>query len=267
LNDRPDAAEERRLDVSLNDGLARLRLVRPDAANAIDLAFAIELEAAAETCRRGRARVVLITAEGRQFCGGGDLKSFAAQPDLAGHLREVTDHLHAGVAALVALDAPVIAAVQGPAAGAGLGLVGAADLVLAAESASFVVAYTRLGLSPDGSTSWFLPRLVGLRRALDLTLTNRVLDAAEALDWGLITRVVPDDELGQEAEALAKSLATGPTAAFGEAARLLRAASSRDLPTQLRAEADALVTRARGVDGREGVAAFAERRPPNFAGD
>jgi 2-(1,2-epoxy-1,2-dihydrophenyl)acetyl-CoA isomerase len=182
-------------------------------------------------------------------------------------LADVTRHLHAGVAGLAALDAPVVAAVQGPAAGAGLGLVAAADLVIAAQSATFVMAYTAVGLSPDGSSSWFLPRAVGLRRALDLTLTNRVLSAEEALDWGLITRVVPDDALAAEAEALAGKLRDGPTTAFGAAARLLRSAWSRPLEPHLEAEALALVAQASGTDGREGISAFVERRPPHFVGE
>ena len=141
-------------------------------------------------------------------------------------------------------DAPVVAAVQGSAAGAGMGLVGASDLVVAGESAKFVMAYTGVGLTPDGSSSWFLPRLVGLRRALELTLTNRVLCAAEALDWGLITQVVPDDDVHAEAGALAAQLAAGPDAR----ARRRRSASLHTsledtLETHLAREAEAIVAR------------------------
>ena len=133
--------------------------------------------------------------------------AFGEQGDgLPNYLREVATALHVAIAELVRLDAPVVAAVQGSAAGAGMGLVGASDLVLAAESAKFVMAYTGIGVTPDGSSSWFLPRLVGLKRALELTLTNRVLSANEALDLGLITRVVPDGDLEAEAQALAAHL-------------------------------------------------------------
>src|SRR5439155_12365163 len=156
------------------------------------------------------SRVVLLTGAGARFCGGGDLKSFAGLDDLPTHLREILGPLHVAIAELVRGAAPVVAAVQGSAAGAGMGLVGASDLVIAGESAKFVMAYTGVGLTPDGSSSWFLPRLVGLRRALELTFTNRVLSATEAREWGLITEVVADEQLAVEAEALAARLATGP---------------------------------------------------------
>jgi 2-(1,2-epoxy-1,2-dihydrophenyl)acetyl-CoA isomerase len=258
---------DRRLAISIEESVARICLIRPDAANTIDLVFAKEFEAAAEACVVGRARVVLVTAVGRQFCGGGDLKSFADQADLGAHLEEVTHHLHAGLATFVEMNAPVVVAVQGAVAGAGMGLVCAADIVVAGKLATFVMAYTRLGLTPDGSSSWFLPQHVGLRRALDLTLTNRVLSADEALAWGLITRLVADDQLLKEAESIIEQLASGPTAAYGASARLLRSAAGNTLRTHLRQEADALVERARAVDGLEGIRSFVERRSVNFIGD
>jgi 2-(1,2-epoxy-1,2-dihydrophenyl)acetyl-CoA isomerase len=264
---RRSPMSDRRLTLSIDEGVARICLIRPDAANTIDLVFAEEFETAAEACVEGRARVVLVTAVGRQFCGGGDLKSFADQADLGAHLEDVTQHFHAGIVTFVEMDAPVVVAVQGAVAGAGLGLVGAADIVVAGKSATFVMAYTRLGLTPDGSSSWFLSRHVGLRRALDLTLTNRVLSADEALAWGLITRLVTDEQVLKEAESIIEPLATGPTAAYGVSARLLRSATGNTLRTQLRQEADALVERARAVDGLEGVRSFVEKRSANFRGD
>ena len=131
---------------------------------------------------------------------------------------------------------PVVAAVQGSAAGAGIGLVGASDLVFAGESAKFVMAYTGIGVTPDGSSSWFLPRLVGLRRALELTFTNRVLTAAEALDLGIITSVLPDDQLQSEAATIATHLAAGPTRALGGAKRLLHASLESTLESHLAVE-------------------------------
>src|SRR5207245_6960257 len=142
---------------------------------------------------------------------------------------EVTTHLHAAVGQLVRGDAPVVTAVQGSAAGAGLGLVAASDVVVAGESAKFVMAYTGIGLTPDGSSSWFLPRLVGLRRALELTITNRVLSAAEALDWGVVTMVVPDDQVESEAPSLAARGAPGPARRSGQAHARLRAGSGAAL--------------------------------------
>ena len=199
-----------------------------------------------------------------RFCGGGDLKGFAGRDDLPTHLREILGPLHVAITQLVRGDAPVVAAVQGSAAGAGIGLVGASDLVVAGESAKFVMAYTGVGLTPDGSSSWFLPRLVGLRRALELTLTNRVLSAAEALDWGLITEVVPDDELTAEAEALAARLAAGPAPALAAAKRLLHTSLEETLETHLAREAEAISAASGTPEGQEGVAAFVEKRPPVF---
>ncbi len=252
-----------RLDIEA--GIADLVLARPDAANTVNLPLAQELEAAVDELRGDPSvRAVLLRGEGRLFCGGGDLKSFAKEPDLAGHLEAVTRHLHAALQGLAALDAPVVAAVHGSAAGAGLGLVGAADLVVAAESATFVMAYTKIGLTPDGSSSWYLTRALGLRRALELTLTNRVLTAAEALDWGLVNRVVPDTQAASAARALAEQLATGPTGAFGRAKRLLAAAGGNDLGSQLALETATLCRSAASPEASEGIQAFLEKRPARF---
>jgi 2-(1,2-epoxy-1,2-dihydrophenyl)acetyl-CoA isomerase len=197
---------------------------------------------------------------------GGDLKSFAARDDLPRHLTEVTTYLHAAMSRLMRLDAPVVAAVHGSAAGAGLSLAAAADLVLAGASSRFVMAYTAIGLTPDGSGTWSLPRLVGLRRALELTLTNRRLSAAEAVQEGLATRVVPDDALAGEALALARSLAAGPTGALGAAKRLLRESLGRDLEAQMALETQSLAAAAASADSAEGIAAFLGKRAPGFRG-
>ena len=251
----------------LEHGLASVTLDRPDASNTIDHALARELLAVTETILgRDDVRAVLLAGEGDRFCAGGDLAEFAAEDDLAGHLRAVTEALHPAIANLTALDAPVVAAVQGSAAGAGLGLVAAADLVVAGESAKFVMAYTGVGLTPDGSSSWFLPRLVGHRRALELTLTNRVLDAAQALDWGIVTRVVPDDDVRASARELAERLAVGPTKAFGAAKRLLAESWTRPLDEQLVAETDVLATAGATEDARTGLDAFLGKRSPTFGG-
>lgn len=259
----------RTLDVAVDDdGLARLTLRRPEAANSIDLATAQDLSAAARTLRDDASvRAVLLTGEGAMFCGGGDVKSFAAEPDLGLALREITTYLHAGVSRLARLDAPVVAAVQGSAAGAGLGLVAASDLVVAAESARFVMAYTGIGLTPDGSSTFFLPRLVGARRALELALTNRVLSAREALEWGIVNRIVADDSLPGEAETLARQLAAGPTRSYGATKRLLRESWSESLETQMEAESEALAEAGGRPDAAEGIGAFVDKRPPHFTGE
>ena len=162
-------------------------------------------------------------------------------------------------------DAPVVVAVHGAVAGAGFGLVMAADIAIASNDTTFLMAYTKIGLTPDGATSWYLPRLVGLRRALDLTLTNRSLDAREALEWGIVSRVV--DDADRVAEEIALDLAGGPTGAYGAAARLLRSSERASLVDHLARESEQMTARARTHDGPEGIASFIERRRGEFVGD
>ncbi|HWC33583.1 MAG TPA: enoyl-CoA hydratase-related protein [Mycobacteriales bacterium] len=249
-------------------GIARLTLNRPERLNTIDLAVARELAAAALTLSGDPAvRVVLLSGAGPTFCGGGDLKSFAATgDDLPGHLREVTTHLHAALTVLTRSDPPVVAAVRGSAAGAGLGLVCAADLAVAAESTRFAFAYNAIGLTPDGGTSWTLPRLVGLRKAQELALTNKVIGAAEAMQLGIVTTVAPDDELDAAVEDLVGKLAAAPTRALGVTKRLLRTSYGEAFEQRLAVESAELSTAAGSPDGREGIAAFLEKRPPTFNG-
>jgi 2-(1,2-epoxy-1,2-dihydrophenyl)acetyl-CoA isomerase len=256
------------LIVERRGGVARLTLHRPDAANGINLRMGEELlHATTALADDATVRAVLLTGAGARFCGGGDVKGFATLGDgLGHHIREITVPLHAALSQLVRLDAPVVCAVHGSAAGAGLGFVAAADLVLAAESTKFVMAYTGIGLTPDGGTSFFLPRLVGVKRALELALTNRVLSAAEAHEWGLVTQVVPDDELAATAEALAERLAAGPTLAFGGVKRLMHGSLEHTLDQHLALESEEMARAGRSADGVEGVAAFVEKRSPEFHG-
>jgi 2-(1,2-epoxy-1,2-dihydrophenyl)acetyl-CoA isomerase len=269
----PDSMSENKsydtLLLEVRDGVAHLTLNRPDNANAIGVALARELFAATRAIADdANARAVLLTGAGARFCGGGDVKEFAEHvDDLTLHLREVLAYLHPAVERLVRGDAPVVAAVQGSAAGAGIGLMSAADIVIAGESAKFVMAYTAIGLTPDGAASWFLPRLVGVRRALELTLTNRPLSAAEALDWGLITKVVPDDDVQAEAADLAARLAMGPTRAFGGAKRLIHESLQSTFETHLAHEADLIARRGSTKDAVEGMRSFVEKRPPEFRGE
>ena len=252
----------------VKDHVARITFNRPDAANALNLEMALDLmHASIQASEDAGVRAVLITGAGKMFSGGGDLKSFAAQGDaLPGHLKETALYLHAAISRFVRMDAPVIAAVNGSAGGAGMSLCLFADLVLAAESAKFTMAYTRAGLNPDGGSTYFLPRIVGVRRALELAMTNRVLSAREAADWGIVTRVVPDAELLKEADALARQLAAGATRALGKAKRLLHHSFSESLETQMEIEAQAIADSARTRDAREGIAAFIAKRKPTFSG-
>ncbi|ELP63513.1 enoyl-CoA hydratase/isomerase family protein [Streptomyces turgidiscabies] len=248
------------------DGLARVEMCR-GAGNAIDLAMARGLLDAARECEKARARAVLLTGRGRSFCVGGDLKEFATLSGerLAAHLTDVTDALHGALRILAGLDAPLVAAVQGAVAGAGLGLATAADVSLAASDARFTAAYTAIGYTPDAGTSWSLPRLVGPRRAMDLLLTNRRVPAPEALEMGLVSRVVEPERLYEEAVEVAGALARGATRAYGVSRRLVDGALSVGLGEHLDAEARQLAAAAVSAEGREGVAAFLAGRRPHFA--
>jgi 2-(1,2-epoxy-1,2-dihydrophenyl)acetyl-CoA isomerase len=263
-----DSMEYQNLRFELAEGVATITLNRPDAANAIDLALARELMQVAIRCDEdANVRAVLLTGAGRMFCAGGDLKSFAEQGDrLPSHLKEVTTNLHAATSRFARMDAPLVVAVNGTAAGAGFSIAISGDLVVMAESAKLTMAYTAAGLSPDGSSTWFLPRLVGMRRAQELMLTNRRLSAAEALDWGLVNQVVPDAELVATADALARQLASGATRAFGTVKSLLASTFSESLETQMELEARGIAAMAGGSDGREGIAAFVAKRAPKFSG-
>ena len=252
----------------LREGVAHLSLNRPESANSINQEMAQELMEAALRCDEDPdIRAVLISGEGKIFSGGGDLKAFAsADQKLSSIVKETTTYLHAAISRLTRMNAPVVAAVHGAVAGAGLSLLLAADLVVAAESTKFTAAYTRAGLTPDGALTYFLPRIVGLRRALELTLTNRVFSATEAYAWGIVTRVVPDKALLNEAGILATALSEGATPALGAAKRLLHRGWTETLETQMENEAQAIAEAARTPNAREGIRAFLEKRPPKFSG-
>lgn len=252
----------------VRNAVAHITLNREAEANAMNLAMCRDLQEVALACHEDPAvRAVLIGARGKLFCAGGDIGSFAAAGDgVPALIKQMTIPLHAAISLFARMDAPVIAAVGGTAAGAGFSLVCAADLALAAESAKFTLSYTRVGLSPDGSGSYFLPRIVGRRRALELMLENRVLTAREAHEWGLVNRVVPDAELMAAATALAESLAQGATRSFGTVKKLLLTSGHESLETQMELEAIGIADSARTQDGREGIAAFLAKRKPVFTG-
>jgi 2-(1,2-epoxy-1,2-dihydrophenyl)acetyl-CoA isomerase len=253
------------IELSVDGGVATLTLTRPDAGNAIDWSFVSQLRAHAESLHgREDVRVVVLRSTGRNFCVGGDLQHFSGLDQIEPEMLALATEFHAGIHALRELDAPLVAGVQGAAAGGGLALACACDIVLAAESSRFTMAYTGAGLSPDGGSSWFLPRIVGWRRATELILTNRVLSAGDAAAAGLVTTVVADHALGAELDAAAARLAAGPTRAFGSVKRLLRASATASLQEQLDAEGREVAANAAGPEGREGVSAFLARRAPVF---
>ncbi|HVW70555.1 MAG TPA: enoyl-CoA hydratase-related protein [Steroidobacteraceae bacterium] len=247
--------------------VARLTLNRVAAANAIDLTLARELLLAAITCDEDESiRCVLLTGTGRFFCAGGDVRSFVkAGSSVGALLKEMTAYFHAAVLRLAHMSKPLVIAVNGVTAGAGFSLALLGDLVLGARSARFTSAYSALGLSSDGGLSWLLPRLVGLRRAQELILTNRTLSAEEALQLGLLTRVTADEALSEQAQQLAQELAAGPTAAYGKLRNLLSASGHSSLEEHLEAESRALAETSRTAHGREGIAAFSARRKPDFS--
>lgn len=261
-------ASEQRFTLQVAGDVARLRMVWADSRNAIDPRWCAELDAAlTEVERDGSARAVLISADGPAFTVGGDMRHFSAQRDrMDDELRDMISSYHRSLSRLAALPFPVISAVNGAAAGGGLGLVWCSDVVVAADDAKFATGFAALGLSGDGASTWFLPRLVGLRRAREMILHNRILSAAEALEWGLIDRVVPLADLAVEADAAAAAMASGPTVAYGKMRRLLWRSLSVDLDDQLLAELESIVECGATADAREGVTAFVERRPPKFTG-
>jgi 2-(1,2-epoxy-1,2-dihydrophenyl)acetyl-CoA isomerase len=210
---------------------------------------------------------VLLAGDGPHFCTGADVGVFATAgadaADVRSSVRELAGELHDLVRALVEVPVPVVAAVRGWAAGAGMSLVLAADIAVAGVSTRMRPAYSAIGLSPDGGLTWTLPRAVGAARARHILLTDGVIGADEAREWGLVAAVVPDDEVATEAQALAQRLADGPTRALGRTKRLVRGGHD-DLDAQLDAELDAIAESTADAEGREGVAAFRDRRPPTF---
>ena len=252
----------------LADGVATVTLNRPDAANAINLDMGRDLMHAAIRCDEDpEVRAVILRAGGKMFCAGGDVKSFAAAGEgLPLVLKELTVYLHAAVSRFARMRAPMVAAVQGMAAGAGFSIAMAADFVVAARCAKFTMAYTGIGLAPDGSSTWVLPRLIGARRTAELMITNRLLSAEEALDWGLVNSVVEDDRVHTEAEALARKLAAGPTEAYGAVKRLLLESHQDSLESQMEREAREIAQVARTEDARGAIRAFVEKKKPRFSG-
>ena len=254
--------------LDVRDAVAHLTLNRPDAANTIQLEICRELmEATIAIDEDPSVRAVVLGGKGKMFSGGGDLKSFSGQGGrLPAYAKEVTTYLHAAVSRLTRMDAPVVAAVHATAAGAGMSLVCACDFVIAAKSAKFTMAYTKAGLTPDGSSTYFLPRIVGLRRALELTLTNRMLSADEAADLGIVTRVVPDTDVHEAADAFARELANGATRAYGLTKRLFHQSFVETLETQMELESRAIADIMRTDDAKEGIDAFVNKRAPKFRG-
>ena len=255
---------------SADRGVGTITLDRPEANNALHADAARELwEAATELGNDPSVRAILVRANGPMFCAGGDLKYMRGMADgvaLAKALKVTTTYFHGAVSRLMRANAPVVMAIQGAAAGGGFSFALTGDIVLAAASARFKMAYTAAGISPDGGSTWFLPRLVGLRTAQRLALENPTLSAQEALDLGLVTRIVPDDGLADTALETARNLAEGPTLAYGRVKQLLAESWANGAEHQMELETLALAASAGTGDMQEGLAAFAAKRPPQFTG-
>lgn len=252
------------IEYSVSDSVATIRLNRPEKMNALNRTMRRELVEALSIAP-DEARAIVLTGSGRAFCAGqdfGDVERLA-ELDIVELLREEYEPLirliHEGAL-------PVIAAVNGTAAGAGANLALAADIVIAAQSAEFIQAFARIGLIPDAGGTWFLPRLVGQARAMGMSLLAEPVPADIAAEWGLIWEVVPDEALDSRVMELAARLASGPSSAYRLAKQALRASSANDLETQLALEARAQAEAAQSRDFMEGVMAFIEKRTPRFEG-
>ncbi|MGU3434233.1 enoyl-CoA hydratase-related protein [Actinomycetes bacterium M1A6_2h] len=249
--------------VSLTDGV--LRIAVSTAAAGTSLNFdAVTAGTDALTGAGSDFGAVLLVGNGDNFCAGGNVLAFAAAEDRTAYVREAADTLHRFVLALDSVVVPVVAAVHGWAAGAGMSLVCHADIAIGARSTKFRPAYPALGFTPDGGMSWALPRIVGPRRARDILLSDSILGGEEAHRLGLLTRLVGDDVVVSEAERVARSLAVGPAETIGATKRLLAQSDTNTLAEQLEAEAVSISTLAGSPTGREGVDAFVAKRRPDF---
>lgn len=254
--------------LKIDGAIARIVFNRPKVLNALSVAAA---EAFYDACQRIATdktnRVVIIAGEGRAFMAGGDVSAFGGPVEEGRvRIRTIMDPLHDGLELLSRLAQPVIASLHGPVAGAGASIAFATDLAIAADNVVFNLAYSKLGTSPDGSATFSLPRLVGLRKAMEIALMSDNIDVQEALRLGLVNKVVPAADLVAETDKLARRLADGPTFAFGQTKALLRGSLDRSMHDQMAAEGDAFRACMGTDDFAEGVGAFLGKRAATFKG-
>lgn len=253
---------------AVRDGIARIGFNRPASLNAIDQAMSESMRSICyELAERKDVRVIVMSGAGSAFMAGGDLSRFHADKERAAQTADtLIKPLHTALMTLTSLPQPVIASVHGAVAGAGVSIALAADLCIAATGTQFNLAYARIGASPDASGTWSLPRVVGTRKALELTLLAETLGAEEALRLGIVNQVVPAHSLADETEALVRRLAAGPAFAYGRIKRLIRSSFENSLERQLDAEREAFCACAGTADFSEGLDAFFEKRRPVFRG-
>ncbi len=255
------------LKLEIDKGIAILTLNRPENYNALSLELAGELlEAVLECDENNSVRVLIITGAGKAFCAGGDVKEFHQNLENTSlYLKKLTSQLHKSIAKICRMPKPIIAAVNGVAAGGGFSLSLACDLTVAAESAKFVTAYTDIAASPDLGMTYFLPRILGNKKAFELALVKKQLTAPEAKEWGLVNQVVPDGELKDVCKELALRLLNSSSLGIGATKKLLQLSLSQTLESQMENESELIAQAGNTPDFKEGVTAFIERRKPNFS--
>ncbi len=256
------------INFEIIENIAIIRLNRQNSYNSLNAKMAKELlEISYECDTNKKIRAIILTGEGdRAFCAGGDLKSFYETGNVAKHLKMVTHDLHGAITKFSRMNSPLIVAVNGVAAGAGLSFVGFADLAIAKSSATFVSAYTKAGLTPDGSSSYYLPRIIGIRKYLELVMTNKVLSSEEALSWGLLNYIYDDKYFWNETVKLADNLSKGPTLAYGKTKRLIHNSLNSTLETQMELETKMISESAETSDAQNGIQAFLKKEKPKFEG-
>lgn len=260
--------------VNLDKNICSIKMNRPTSLNALTSEFVVALTNITESLKKNKdVRVVVIEGEGDHFMAGGDIKKFnkmieksSNKAELKNDFATLIKNFHKIILNLQEIPCPIIASVKGAVAGAGVSLISACDLVIAGESSFFTLAYCHIGVCPDGGSTYFLPRIIGLKRSFEIALLGDRFDAQIAEKWGLINKVVSDENLQTETEALALRLSQGPSQAYKRVKRLLQQSSQNSLSSQLNDEADAFADCTLTQDFEEGVNAFITKRPPKFTG-
>jgi len=257
------------INFEVTNNIAAITLNRPDNANALNKKMIEELFAASIECSTNKSiRAAILTGNGKLFCAGADLAVLTEMGRRGeAQILEMATIIHAAVIRFSQMDAPLVVAVNGAAGGGGFSLVLAGDYVIASERAKFVSAYTASALTPDGSSTYFLAKHVGLLRAKELAMTNRVLNPDEALEWGLVNKVVPSEDLAIQAQEIAGNFAKGPTKAFGGLKRLLQTAFSDTMETQLDKESVSVAAMMHTHDAPHAIASFLKKERPEFRGE
>ena len=255
------------IEYDISESIAQISLNRPDVGNTLNLELAKELyDATNRSFTNKKLKALILTGKGKLFCGGGDLKFLLAnKKEVKKTLSEMVHYFHGAISRMARMEIPVIIGINGTAGGGGFSLAITGDIIFSIKDAKFTLAYTNAGLSPDGSSTYYLPRMVGIKRAKELMLTNRVFTAYEALEMGLIDKVLDtQEELTKELRIQAETFANGPRKAYANVKKLLSLTYTNGLETQMELEGLKIADSAESSDGQEGLAAFSEKRKPIF---